>query len=112
MSRASLSLISSQSEGFSLVALEAMSVGIPTVAYNCPGGIRYVVKDGVTGFLVPLNDEDTFVEKVCTLIENDELRKTMGQAALDASEQYGVEVIAQRWMELFQDLLEKKRKNT
>ena len=110
MSRASLSLISSQSEGFSLVALEAMSVGIPTVAYNCPGGIRYVVKDGATGFLVPLNDEDAFVEKVCTLIENDELRKTMGHTALDVSKQYGVEVIAQRWMELFQELLDKKQK--
>lgn len=110
MSKASLFVFSSLSESFSLVTLEAMSVGIPTVVYNCPGGIRYVVKDGVTGFLIPLNDEDSFVEKVCTLIENDELRKTMGQAALRESEQYKIEIIIQRWMELFQELLDKKRK--
>ena len=112
MSNASLFVFSSLSESFSLVTLEAMSVGIPTVVYECPGGIKYLVKDGVTGYLVPLNDEDAFVEKVCMLIENEELRKIMGQAALLESEQYKIEKIAQRWMELFQELLEKKRKNT
>lgn len=109
MSKTSLFVFSSLSESFSLVTLEAMSVGIPSVVYNCPGGIRYVIKDGVTGFLVPLNDEYTFVEKVCSLIENEELRKTMGQAALRESEQYGIEKITQRWMLLFQELLAKKR---
>ena len=110
MAKASLFLSTSLSEGFSLATLEAMSVGIPTVVYNCPGGIRYVVKDGETGFLVPMNDEDAFVEKVCTLIENEELRKTMGKAAMRESEQYRIEKIVQRWMELFQELLETKRK--
>lgn len=110
MANASLFVFTSRTEGFSLVTLEAMSVGIPTVVYNCPGGIRYVVKDGVTGYLIPMNDEAAFVEKVCTLIENDELRKTMGQAALRESEQYEIEIITQRWMELFQELLDKKRR--
>lgn len=109
MSKGSMMVLTSLSESFSLVTLEAMSVGIPTVVYKCPGGIRYLVKDGVTGYLVPLHDEDAFVERVCTLIENEELRKTMGRAALLESEQYKIEQITQRWMELFQDLLEKKR---
>lgn len=109
MAKASLFVLTSQTEGFSLVTLEAMSVGVPTVVYNCPGGIRYLVKDGVTGYLIPLNDEDTFAEKVCSLIENEELRKTMGQAALRESEQYKIEIITQRWMKLFQELLDKKR---
>ena len=110
MSKGSLMVLTSLSESFSLVTLEAMSVGVPTVVYNCPGGIRYLVKEGVTGYLIPLNDEDAFVEKVCSLIENEELRKTMGQAALRESEQYKIELITQRWMELFQELLDKKRR--
>lgn len=109
MAKASLFLSTSVSEGFSLATIEAMSVGLPAVAYNCPGGLRYVLKDEETGFLVPMNDEDAFVEKVCTLIENEELRKTMGQAALKEVEQYRIEKITQRWMELFQELLDKKR---
>lgn len=110
MAKASLFVLTSQTEGFSLVTLEAMSVGVPTIVYNCPGGIRYLVKDGVTGYLVPLNDEDAFAEKVCSLIENEELRKTMGQAAMHESEQYKIEIITQRWMNLFQELLDKKRR--
>lgn len=110
MSKASLFVFTSLSESFSLVTLEAMSVGVPTVVYNCPGGIRYLVKDGVTGYLIPLNDEDAFVEKVCSLIENEELRKAMGQAALHESEQYKIEIITQHWMNLFQELLDKKRR--
>ena len=58
---------------------------------------------------MPMNDEDVFVEKVCVLIENENLRKTMGQAALHESEQYSINKITQRWMNLFQELLTKKR---
>lgn len=109
MAKASLFVLTSQTEGFSLVTLEAMSVGVPAVVYNCPGGIRYVVKDGETGFLVPLNDGEAFVEKVCMLIENDELRRKMGQTALCESDQYKIEKITQLWMTLFQELLVEKR---
>ncbi len=109
MAKASIFVLTSRTEGFSLVAIEAMSVGIPSVVYDCPGGLRHVVKDGETGFLVPMNNEDAFVEKVCTLIEDEELRKVMGQAAIKDVEQYRMEKIVRRWMELFQDLLEKKR---
>ena len=109
MSLASLMVLTSMSEGFSLVTLEAMSVGIPTVVYNCPGGIRYLVKDKVTGYLVPLHNNQAFVDRVCELIEDENKRKQMGQAALKESEQYKLDGIIQRWMALFQELLEKKR---
>lgn len=109
MAHASIFVLTSRTEGFSLVTIEAMSVGIPAVAYNCPGGLCYVLKDGKTGFCVPMNDEDAFVERLFILIENEELRKAMGQVALREAEQYRIEKITQRWMELFQELLDKKR---
>ena len=109
MAKASLFVLTSRTEGLSLVLLEAMSVGIPAVVYNCPGGIRYVLKEAKTGYLVPLNDEDAFAEKVCALIENEELRMAMGQACLQEVKQYRMENIVPRWMDLFQELLAKKR---
>ena len=111
MAKASLFLLTSKTEGFSLVTIEAMSVGIPAVVYNCPGGIRYVVKDGETGYLVPMDDEDAFVEKVCTLIENEDLRRRMGQASLQEVEQYRIEKIAKQWMTLFHELVRNKHEN-
>ena len=111
MANASLFVLTSRTEGFSLVAIEAMSVGIPAVVYDCPGGVRYVVKDGETGYLVPMDDEDAFEEKVCTLIENEDLRRRMGQASLQEVEQYRIEKIAKRWMTLFNELAREKHKN-
>ena len=110
MAKASLFVLTSRTEGFSLVTIEAMSVGIPAVVYNCPGGIRYVVKDGETGYLVPLDDEDAFAEKVCTLIENENLRMRMGQSSLQEVEQYRIEKIAEQWMVLFKELVRNKHK--
>ena len=105
MAQASIFVLTSRTEGFSLVAIEAMSVGIPAVVYNCPGGIRYVVKDSVTGYLVPMDDEDTFAQKICTLIENENLRIKMEQASLQEVEQYRIEKIAEQWMGLFEELV-------
>lgn len=109
MRKASMMVLTSLSESFSLVTLEAMSVGIPTVVYNCPGGISHVVKDCVTGYLVPMHDEDTFVKRVCQLIEHEEQRKVMGQAALRESEKYKLDEVTKRWMALFEEVLAKKR---
>ena len=110
MSQASMYLLSSKYEGLPLVIVEAMSVGLPVVSYMCPTGPKDIIDDGHTGFLIPNGDEDAFVEKVCKLIADEELRQKMGQEALKASENYRVERIAQRWMELFQQLLDRKRK--
>ena len=76
--------------------------------YNSPGGFKYLVKDGKTGILVPLDDENTFVEQICRLIEHPEERKAMGQAALKEVENYRIENIVRQWMDLFTELLKKK----
>lgn len=109
MSGCSLFVLTSLSETFSLVTLEAMSVGLPTVAYHCSGGLEYVIKDGKTGYLVSLNDEEAFADTVCQLIENDAERKVMGLAALEESRKYDTEIIIKQWMALFEELLEKQR---
>lgn len=101
MSQASIHLVSSRSEGFSLATLESMSVGLPTIGYDCPGGLKYLVQDGVTGILIPLYDEGAFVQQICYLIEHPRERKAFGEAGLKASENYRMEKIIQQWMDLF-----------
>lgn len=108
MSQASMYLLTSRYEGLPLVLIEAMSVGLPLVSYICPTGPRDIIEDGQNGYLVAVGDEETFAERVCQLIEDGPLCKQMGQAGLKESEKYRIEDIAQRWMQLFRELLAKK----
>ena len=70
---------SSASEGFPNVIGEAMSAGLPVVAFDCIAGPGDLVTDGETGYLVPLNDTIKFAEKLQYLIDHSEIRETMGK---------------------------------
>ena len=70
----------SRQESFGLVALEAMSAGVPVVASNI-GGLPEVVEDGVTGFLHDPDDEVALAASIEKLLGNDRLRERMGRAA-------------------------------
>lgn len=107
MTTASIYLMTSEFEGFPLVLIEAMSVGLPVVSYACPTGPRDIIEDGKNGFLIQPNDEEEFANKVCRLIENTELRVKMGKNALRTSENYQMEKIIDMWMDLFHSLRDK-----
>jgi len=70
----------SAAEAFGLVAVEAQSCGIPVVASDLPG-VRTVVADGQTGFLVPANDTKALAERLNQILKDTELRHRMGEAA-------------------------------
>ncbi|MEW6536228.1 MAG: glycosyltransferase family 4 protein [Candidatus Auribacterota bacterium] len=67
-------------EGLSNAVMEMLAMGIPVVATSS-GETGSLVKDQLTGYLVDMDDMDTFSEKLSYLIENKELRKRMGENA-------------------------------
>jgi len=68
-----------RSESFGIVLLEAMACGKPCIASNLPG-VRTVVDDGETGFLVEPKNVDDLVKKIKSLLESENLLKKMGEA--------------------------------
>jgi len=72
-------LCTSLQEGFGISVCEAMACELPIVSFNVPG-VRDVVAHEC-GFLVTLGDIDQMVTKVKVLIQNESLRKEMGQHA-------------------------------
>lgn len=100
-------LLTSNYEGMGLVVIEAGSCGVPAVAYRCPGGISEVLAEGA-GFLVKMGDVDSAVGNVCKLIEDDELRLSMGEKAREYAQNFAPDRIMRCWMSLFADLMEKK----
>lgn len=101
----SILVMSSQYEGFGLVLTEAMSHGLPCVSFDCPCGPSDIINSGVNGFLVTLNDTQALADKICYLIENESIRKKMGNKARNSITKFSEEVIMQQWNSLFITLL-------
>lgn len=110
MSNSSIYVLSSIYEGLPLVILEAMSCGLPIISYECPCGPKDIITEGKNVFLVNVNDEITLANKISYLIEKEELRKQMSDAAKIRAKQYNIEKITSRWMNLFRTLLMKENK--
>ena len=101
----SISVLSSRFEGFGLVIVEAMSCGVPVVAYTCHCGPRDIITDRKDGILVSEGDIAGLAEGISRLIEDEELRRKMGMEARRRAADYRMEVIGAQWIELFESLL-------
>lgn len=101
----SIFALSSRYEGFGMVIIEAMACGIPPVSFACPCGPRDIIDDGKNGLLVENGNIEMLAGKICYLIENDEIRRKMGQQARIDVERFKIEQIAGQWKELFESLV-------
>ena len=101
----SICVLSSRYEGFSLVILESMGCGVPVVSFDCPYGPSEIITDGTDGFLINCYDVEAFADKLCLLMENDALRKKMGQNAILSSQRFTKDKIIPQWISLFESLV-------
>jgi len=101
----SIFLLTSMYEPFGLVLPEAMSCGLPVVAFDCPYGPADIITDGVDGFLIKDRSVESFVHRVDQLMSSYDLRRRMGQAGIRSSQRYRSEVIMPQWVTLFEQLL-------
>ena len=106
----SIYVMSSRFEGFPMVLLEAMSCGLPCVSFDCPNGARDIIEDGKNGFLVAYLNVSMLAEKICSLIEDENLRKEMGKQAKSFVAKYSEDRIMAMWVCLFNELYKKQSK--
>ncbi len=106
MSEYSMLLMTSLSECFPMVILEAFSVGLPVVAFDVPTGPRNIITHGKNGMLVPDGDAETMAGEVEALIRNTEKRSILGANAKADSSQYALNTIMKAWEEMLETLLE------
>jgi glycosyltransferase involved in cell wall biosynthesis len=97
-------------EGLPNVLLEAMATGVAPVVSNLPGVTDWIVKDGISGRLVPPHDEAAFVEALRNLLENDALRESMGAAARrHVEEHFAPHITASRTLDVYRALVPRPR---
>ena len=100
----SILVLSSHYEGFPMVLLEASACGVPMVSYDCPKGPSEIIEDGVNGILVRQYDVEGLAQGLCTLIEDDALRKRMGAKAKEMGARFPADGVMKQWVELFSEL--------
>ena len=100
----SIYICSSRFEGFGMTLIEAMSCGLPCVSFDCPHGPRNIITNNVNGYLVEPGNVEALAERICYLIEHEELRKEMGKAARKRAEDFREEKIMQQWVDLFENI--------
>ncbi len=96
--------VPSRSESFGLVALEAQACGSPVVA-AAVGGLRYVVEDGVTGYLVAGHDPADHAERLLAVLSDRGAARRMGEAGVARSFRFSWDVTARRMVSVYRELL-------
>jgi len=77
--------------------IEAMSQGLPAIAYDVRVGPKAVIEDGKNGFLTAEDDEKAFAEKAVLLIKDPEKRAQMSSAALKRANDFSEETVIAKW---------------
>lgn len=109
MLRGAVAAFSSDVEGMPNAMLEAMALGLPVVATDCPpGGPRMVITPEENGLLVPVGDEKALAAAMNRLIENPKLAEKLGRNAAEIGKKAGAEMIFREWEEYLQEVCDKK----
>jgi glycosyltransferase involved in cell wall biosynthesis len=95
----------SKYEGFPNALLEAMGTGLPCVVFDCLSGPREITRDGRDAFLIPPDDHYALVSALMKLMENEELRSTLGTRARESvCSRFSLPKIIEKWDHLFEEV--------
>jgi len=102
---ADLFLLPSESESFGLSALEAMASEVPVVGTRC-GGLEELVRDGVTGRLLPVGAVDAMAQAAVEILSSDDRQRDMGRAGRkDAIDIYSADGIVETYEAFYEEVL-------
>jgi glycosyltransferase involved in cell wall biosynthesis len=100
MVQASMFVLSSRFEGLPMALIEAMSLGLPVVSFDCPTGPGEVIEHGHDGILVPNGDIEALAAAISELISNRDMRRRLGLAASEKAATYSLAAVGPRWDDL------------
>jgi len=93
-------VLSSDYEGMPNALMEAMAIGVPSIATDCPcGGPRMLIENDSQGILIPCGDTKACSEALRQILADKELQKKMSIAAQKRAELYRAEKIYKQWEE-------------
>lgn len=100
----SIYLMTSFTESFGIVLIEAMSHGVPCIAFDSAEGARELIDNGENGYLIKDRDFSKYIKKVIKLIEDKDLRDTLGKNAYEEAKAYTGEEVIKLWLDILEEV--------
>jgi len=105
MARAAVFTLSSLYEGFGNVLVEAMALGTPVVSTACPSGPDEIIREGISGLLVPTGDEEALAAAILRVLSDEELRAVLSNGGRERAESFAINKIAAEYNRMFREVL-------
>lgn len=99
----SIYLMTSYTESFGIVLIEAMSHGIPCIAFDSAEGAREIITSGRNGYLIKNRNFDAMISKIEDLMEKEEIRKEIGEKARLSIKKYSSDIVGKEWFTLIEE---------
>lgn len=99
----SIYVMTSYTESFGIVLLEAMSHGLPCIAFDSAEGARELINSGMNGYLIKNRSYAAMIKKIEDLMKNKNVRKKIGLAGRDSIKIYTSEIVGEQWYNLIEE---------
>jgi glycosyltransferase involved in cell wall biosynthesis len=109
LARADLFVLSSNSEGFGNVIVEAMACECPVISTDCPSGPGEIMTHGTNGLLTPVNDVEKLSDGMLLLLKDNNLRKKLIKNALLHVKDFKLEMITQKYYDQLTDISDQSK---
>ena len=103
MQDSSIYLMTSHTESFGIVLIEAMSHGVPCIAMDSAEGAREIINSGYNGYLIRNRNFDIMVKKIGDLINSRNDRLKLGDNARKSVEKYTSDAVGEEWFTLIEE---------
>lgn len=101
MIKSDIYVMTSHTECFPMVLLEASACGLPLVAFDVPVGPKALIMEGYNGYLIKDRNIDEMADKIISLFENQEKMKELGRNAKENVNQYLPDNVMKKWYDIF-----------
>jgi glycosyltransferase involved in cell wall biosynthesis len=108
MAAADVFVLSSLSEGFGNVIVEAMACGTPVVSTDCPHGPGEIITHGENGVLVPPADSEALAEALLRVLDDQALQERLVESGHERARDFHVAEIGRQYLELFREVVSEK----
>jgi rhamnosyl/mannosyltransferase len=94
-----------RSEAFGIVQIEAMASGLPVVNTNLDSGVPFVSLHEKTGLTVPAGEPQPLADAINRLLDDEDLRRSLGQAGVRrAKQEFSLDIMLRRTLQLYESV--------